>query len=167
MPTTFAAALRKGMATKVADSSDGLLLNFCPPEHARDVIHALGSVRKRPVIACYLKIFFSRIDAVATKMLIREFADYNRIPSYHGLFESVGVAADIESAIESLDWDNSPAPSQSLLRISLANPTNKDLNAYVSKFRRAGVDLPCIYPYFEPSEDEAFKIRKVEEIVRL
>jgi len=57
MPTTFAAALRKGIATKVAESSDGLLLNFCPPEHASDVIHALGSVRKRPVISCYLKIF--------------------------------------------------------------------------------------------------------------
>ncbi len=37
----------------------------------------------------------------------------------------------------------------------------------MNKFRLAGIDLPCLYPYFEPGIDEAYKISKVEEIVQL
>ena len=53
------------------------------------------------------------------------------------------------------------------MRISLANPTDAELAAYVTRFREVGVDLPCLYPYFEPGEDEAFKMSKVEEMMRL
>ncbi|HZY95453.1 MAG TPA: hypothetical protein VFE98_11480 [Candidatus Bathyarchaeia archaeon] len=49
----------------------------------------------------------------------------------------------------------------------MTNPTSTMLTDYVKKFREAGVDLPCLYPYFEPGEDEAYKITKVEEIVHL
>jgi len=54
-----------------------------------------------------------------------------------------------------------------LLEISLPNPTKEELASYVETFRDAGVDLPCLYPYFESTEHEAFKVSKVEEIVRL
>ncbi|HZY95436.1 MAG TPA: hypothetical protein VFE98_11395 [Candidatus Bathyarchaeia archaeon] len=41
------------------------------------------------------------------------------------------------------------------------------LTAYVNKFRQAGIDLPCLYPYFQPDENETYKISKIEEIVQL
>jgi hypothetical protein len=66
-----------------------------------------------------------------------------------------------------LKTGESVRPSEKLLEISLANPSKTMLTAYVNKFRQAGVDLPCLYPYFEPDEDENYKINKVQEIVQL
>jgi hypothetical protein len=166
MPQTFIATLRKGIAKAVAGHSDGILLNFCPPEHARDIIRSLGDARQRLIVSCYLKIFYSRDKATANRMLIEEFAGYDKNPSYHEMFESAGVAQEIERANLSLESNKSFHLGENLMRISLANPTKSELAAYVTTFREAGVDLPCLYPYFEPGEDEAFKINKVEEIVR-
>ena len=167
MPETFIATLRKGIARAVAGHSDGILLNFCPPEHAKGVISSLGASRGRLIVSCYLKIFYSRNERTANKMLIEEFAHYNENPSYHALFKSVGVAHELEQANQALSSNKIIRPSENLMRISLANPTDAELAAYVTRFREAGVDLPCLYPYFEPGEDEAFKMSKVEDMMRL
>jgi hypothetical protein len=167
MPETFIATLRKGIARAVAGHSDGILLNFCPPEHAKGVISSLGASRGRLIVSCYLKIFYSRNENTANKMLFEEFAHYNKNPSYHELFESVGVAHEIEQADQALGSKMTVRPSENLMRISLANPTSVELAAYMTSFRKVGVDLPCLYPYFEPKEDEAFKISKVEEMMGL
>jgi hypothetical protein len=167
MPETFIATLRKGIAKTVADHSDGILLNFCQPEHARDIVTALGDERRGLIVSCYLKIFYSRNMETANRMLIEEFANYDQNPSYHKMFELAGVAEEIAKARVALSNNESVHPSLKLLEISHANPTKKELEAYISSFREAGVDLPCLYPYFEPGEDEAFKISKIEEIVRL
>jgi hypothetical protein len=167
MPETFIATLRKGIAKAVADHPDGILLNFCQPEHARDVVKALGDTRRRLIVSCYLKIFYSRNMAIAQRMLIEEFAGYDQNPSYHKMFRLAGIAKEITRASSALSSGKIPDLSEKMLKISLANPTMKELEDYVRGFRAAGVDLPCLYPYFEPGEDEAFKIDKVEEIVRL
>src|SRR5712692_888883 len=86
MPQTFIATLRKGIAKAVAGHSDGILLNFCPPEHARDIIRSLGDTRRRLIVSCYLKIFYSRNTATADRMLAEEFANYDQNPSYHKMF---------------------------------------------------------------------------------
>jgi luciferase-like monooxygenase len=167
MPDTFVATLRKGIAKAVIGHSDGILLNFCSPKHARNVITSLGNARRRPIVSCYLKIFYSKDEATANRMLIEEFAGYDQNPSYHKMFESVGIAQEIGQANLFLRSGKRVRPSENLKRISLANPTKRELVSYVTTFREAGVDLPCLYPYFEPSEDAAFKIEKVEEIVRV
>jgi|GEM_PF-6626126 len=87
-------------------------------------------------------------------------------PNYHAEFKSVGVAHELEQANQALSFNKIIRPSEKLMRISLANPTDAELAAYVTRFREVGVDLPYLYPYFEPGEDKAFKIDKVEEIVR-
>jgi alkanesulfonate monooxygenase SsuD/methylene tetrahydromethanopterin reductase-like flavin-dependent oxidoreductase (luciferase family) len=166
MPQTFIATLRKGIAKAVAGHSDGILLNFCPPEHAREIIMSLGVARRHLIVSCCLKIFYSKKDTTANRMLMEEFAGYDENPNYHKMFESAGVAEEIARAKSALGSTERIFPSQKLLKISLANPTKKELENYVSGFREAGVDLPCLYPYFEPGEDEAFKVSKVEEIVR-
>ena len=167
MPEVFIATLRKGIAKAVADHPDGILLNFCQAGHVRDIVKALGDKRRRLTVSCYLKIFYSRNMATAQQMLIEEFAGYDQNPSYHKMFQLAGVAEEIARASLALSSGKIPDLSEKLLKISLANPSIKELEDYVSSFRAAGVDLPCLYPYFEPGEDEAFKISKVGEIVRL
>ncbi len=168
MPETVVATLRKGIARAVAGHSDGILLNFCPPEHVRDLVRSLDrSSSKLPTVLCYLKLFYSRNEDTARAMLIGEFASYNRNQNYHEMFESAEVAGDIESASSALESNRDVHLSEKLRQISLANPTRKELAGYVERFRDAGVDVPCLYPYFESNEEEAFKMSKVEEIVQL
>ena len=168
MPETFIASLRKGITRAVAGHSDGILLNFCPPDHARQLVKSLGSgTTKRPTVSCYLKIFYSNDENTAKRMLVEEFARYDQIPSYHEMFLSAGVEREIASASSALRSNVNIHIGEKLLKISLPNPTNRDLANYVGSFRDAGVDLPCLYPYFETNEDEAFKISKVEMIARL
>jgi len=168
MPETFIATLRRGIARAVASDSDGILLNFCPPEHARAVVKSLEpGTGRRLIVSCYLKMFCSKNEDMAKRMLVEEFASYNRNPSYHQMFESTGVAREIDIASTALASGEDIHLSERLLKISLANPTKRQLAHYVNGFREAGVDLPCLYPYFQSNEDEAFKIRKVEENCRL
>lgn len=167
MPETFIATLRKRIARTVADESDGILLNFCSPEHAVGIVRSLGALRKRVIVSCYLKVFFARNLETANRMLIMEFAGYDQNPSYHKMFESIGVAGEIAKMKSALGSGENVHPSEKLLEISLANPTRKMLAAYLNKFRQAGVDLPVLYPYFEPGIDEPYKTNKVEEMVQL
>ena len=167
MPETFIAALRKGIAKSVASECDGTLLNFCSPEHVRNIVRSLGEVRKHVIVSCYLKIFYAKTQATANRMLIEEFAIYDKNASYHKMFESIGVAEEIARMKTILKTGESVIPSEKLLEISLANPSKTMLSAYLNKFREAGVDLPCLYPYFEPEEGEEYKISKVEEMVQL
>lgn len=167
MPETFIATLRKGIAKAVADHPDGILLNFCQSEHAREVVKTLGDTRRRLIVSCYLKIFYARNVTTAGRMLIEEFAGYDQNPSYHKMFRLAGIAEEITRTSSALSSGKIPDLSEKMLKISLANPTMRELEDYVNGFRAAGVDLPCLYPYFEPGEDEGFKISKVEEIVHV
>ncbi len=168
MPETYIATLRKGIAKAVNGHSDGILLNFCPPEHARQLVKSLSTgTNKRPTISCYLKIFYSRNEKTARRMLVEEFARYDQIPSYHKMFELAGITGEIASAHSSLASKGDIDLGEKMLKISLPNPTTKELDVYVSSFRDAGVELPCLYPYFETNENETFKMRKVEDIAQL
>ncbi len=168
MPETFIATLRTGIAKAVAGHSDGILLNFCPPEHASHLVKSLGSrTNKHPTVSCYLKIFYSRDENTAKRMMVEEFARYDQIPSYHEMFESAGVARAIASANSTLRASGDIQLGEKLLKISLSNPAKSEVAGYVSTFRDARVDLPCLYPYFETDEEEAFKISKVADIAQL
>lgn len=168
VPETFIATLRKGIAKAVAGHSDGILLNFCPPGHARDLIKSLDSKGSSPpTIACYLKVFYSRDDERAKRMLLREFSNYNHNSNYHNMFESLGLSQEIDAASSALTFNKEVYVSEKFSRISLANPSKGELAGFVGRFREVGVGLPCLYPYFENEEAESFKIGKVQEMVNL
>ena len=168
IPETFIATLRVGIAKVVAGHSDGILLNFCPPQYAGKLIKSIGNASgKRPTVSCYLKIFYSRSEETAKRMLVEELVSYNLNPSYHEMFKSAGVAQEIASANSALASGREHDLDGKLRQISLANPTKGELASYVNRFRAAGVDIPCLYPYFESNEDETFMISKVKELTRL
>lgn len=168
MPETFIATLRKGIARTVLGHTEGILLNFCPPEYAHDLITSLREVTNRlPTVSCYVKVFYSRNEDKAKRMLVEEITSYNQNPNYHKMFESARVADEIVGASSAMASNKEIHISRGLSKISLANPSRKELADHVIRFREAGVDLPCLYPYFESNEDEAFKLRKVQEITNL
>ncbi len=169
-PEIYVATLKLGIAKRAASKADGLLLNFCSPQHAARVIDAPKIEGDAGIeFACYLKIFYSsRSDEAARRLMVQEFLNYDSAPHYHEMFVQDGTARAISTFKENEGWKSGPvkAPKQ-LLRVSLANPRSDELVQYVKAFRQAGVTLPVVYPYFPRGEDARFKLETVNRIVKL
>lgn len=163
-PTSFIATLRAGIARKVAGRSDGILLNFCNPDHARRVLSEYKKASSQVAeFACYLKVFYSKKEAQAKKLFVEEFEKYTKIPVYFKMFKAQGILEDIHHSKDLLSSGSSlPA---SLMQISLVNPMTEELKGYVANFKKAGITLPCIYPYFAAEDPFEFRVEKVRSIL--
>jgi alkanesulfonate monooxygenase SsuD/methylene tetrahydromethanopterin reductase-like flavin-dependent oxidoreductase (luciferase family) len=168
-PEIYAAALKMGIAKRAANKVDGLLLNFCSPQHAARVVEGVRIEGATGIdFACYLKIFYSsQSDEAARRLMVQEFLNYDSTPQYHEMFQQDGTAKAISSFKSKEDWKNGPFKvPQELLRVSLANPRTEELVQYVKSFRQGGVTLPVVYPYFLNEEDSSFKLETVKRIMR-
>ena len=150
MPDTYVATLKLGIARRVAGKSTGFLLNFCSPEYAMKLVDQI-SKENSVDFSCYLKVFYSKDQRTANRLLVEEFVKYDSIGPYHKMFEKDGVVEAIEKAKQSLHGKDVSVPD-ALLKISLANPSDGELKSYVKGFRDAGITLPCVYPYFSSDE---------------
>ncbi|OLE91905.1 MAG: hypothetical protein AUF79_01655 [Crenarchaeota archaeon 13_1_20CM_2_51_8] len=168
-PEIYVAALKLGIAKRAASKANGLLLNFCSPQHASKLVEAAGGERSEGIdFACYLKIFYSSQGLEsAQRLMLQEFLNYDSTPQYHEMFLQDGTAKTISLFRSNEEWKNGPfeAPKE-LLRVSLANPRTEELVQYVKSFRQAGVTLPVLYPYFPNNEDPRFKAEILKEIVK-
>ena len=168
-PEIYVAALKLGIAKRAASMADGLLLNFCSPQHASKLVEAARGERSERIdFACYLKIFYSsQSDESAQRLMLQEFLNYDSAPQYHEMFVQDGTANAISSLKENEGWKSGPVDvPKELLRASLANPQRDELVQYVKSFKQAGVTLPSVYPYFSNDEDPRFKTETVNRIVK-
>jgi len=168
-PEIYVAALKLGIAKRAAGTADGLLLNFCSPQYASKLVEAARVERSEGIdFACYLKIFYSSqsIEA-AQRLMVQEFLNYDSTPQYHAMFQQDGTARTISSFKSNEEWKSgSFKMPKELLRVSLANPQTEELIQYVKSFRRAGITLPVVYPYFPNGEDSSFKLETVKQILK-
>jgi alkanesulfonate monooxygenase SsuD/methylene tetrahydromethanopterin reductase-like flavin-dependent oxidoreductase (luciferase family) len=166
-PETYIATLKLRIAKRAAGNADGLLLNFCSPQHASSLIEAVKEERNANIdFACYLKIFYSsESDEAARRLMLQEFLNYDSAPQYHDMFAQDGTAKAISSLKENEGWKTGRVDvPKELLRVSLANPRDDKLVEYVKSFRQAGVTLPVVYPYYPTGEDAKFKLETVKHI---
>lgn len=168
-PEIYIATLKTRIAQQAARFADGLLMNFCSPIHASNIIKAAKPQTVSAIeFACYLKIFYSsKNKETANRLMIQEFLNYDSTPQYHQMFIQDGTAEAIARFRQRDDWKRGPvdAPKE-LLAVSLANPRNDELDRYVRSFRDAGVTLPVLYPYFPGDEKPEFKLSTLENLVR-
>jgi hypothetical protein len=158
----FVAALRKPMFRSACGYADGVVLNFCSPDHVRRLLGNTRNSRNTPIVACYIKLFYAKKDFAARKMFVDEFLKYDSYPHYHGLFEQLGVAQTLQALREN------PAGSvdlEPLFPIARYNPTIEDVEEMVRGFTSAGVDLPIIYPYVEG--DGEYKVSVLDQLAQL
>ena len=166
-PDVLVAALKSGIAIKSIGLVDGLILNFCSPAYSQKLISKVtdaGGHMKS--IVCYVKIFYSEKNSTAERLLAEEFIKYDRFPQYHTMFERVKVAEAIASIREDLSKESIVIP-EGLKKISRANPSASELSNLIEQFRKSGVSLPCVYPYFSSSESIEFKRAIMKEITNL
>ncbi len=169
-PEVYVATLKSGIARRSVGFADGLLLNFCSPQHARSLVETVKPQMTAPIeFACYLKIFYSsKSDEVARRLLVQEFLNYDTTSQYHEMFLQDGTANAISELRKSDDWKHNPLDvPKELLRVSLANPSDDELHRYVQSFRQAGVTLPVPYPYFPADESTEFKRDTLKRILEL
>ncbi len=170
-PEVFIATLRAGMARRSISRADGLLLNFCSPRYAQRLISSLDSYAKEEEtsrnvsFACYVKVFFAKDQQAADKLLIEEFVKYDSFSQYHKMFEEDGVASLIEASRERLSTNQRIEIPSRLKEICLSNPSKEELGEMLQRFRKAGIDLPCAYPYFAPNEVNEYKIEVMKMIL--
>jgi len=167
-PETYVATLKRGIARRAVGRTDGLLLNFCSPRHANGLIAAVKPQMVSPIeFACYLKIFYSsQNDDTARRLLVQEFLNYDSIPQYHEMFLQDGTADVISAFRKNEEWKRGPVelPSE-LLKVSRPNPLGAELHRFVQSFRKAGVTLPVIYPYFPSGEKTDVKLETMKQIL--
>ncbi len=169
-PETYVATLRLGIARRAIGKTDGLLLNFCSPHHATSLIEGVKPQMVSPIdFACYLKIFYSsQSDETARRLLVWEFLNYDSIPQYHEMFLQDGTAKAISEFKQCNHWKSgSVEVPKELLGVSLANPRSDELHQFVQSFRKAGVSLPVIYPYFPADEKSEFRFETVKRILNV
>ena len=167
-PEIFVATLKQSIAAKSAGKVDGLLLNFCSPQHATKLIGSLNPSETRNLeLAIYLKIFYSsKKDGSAQRLLLQEFLNYDSTPQYHAMFSEDRTALTIQTLREREDWKHGQIEvPRELMRVSLANPDGAQLSEYVQSFRKSGISLPVVYPYFPDEEKSEFKIETVKDIL--
>ena len=168
-PEIYVAALKSEIAKRVAGKADGLLLNFCSPQHAARLTEAVKTENVAGIdFACYLKIFYSsQGDEGAQRLMVQEFLNYDSTPQYHKMFVQDGNAKAISSLRSNEGWKSGPfeVPKE-LFRVSLANPASDELFRYVQSFRQARVTLPVVYPYFPNGEDNGFKMDTINKILK-
>ena len=168
-PEIYVAALKLEIAKRAAIKADGLLLNFCSPQHAARLIQAVRIESGAGIdFACYMKISYSsQSDKAAQRLMLQEFLNYDSAPQYHEMFVQDGTAKAISTFKENEGWKSGPVDvPKELLRVSLANPESDELVQHMKAFRQAGVTLPVVYPYFPSGEDAMFKLETVNRIVK-
>jgi len=158
----YFAALGPRMVRSAFQEADGVLLNFCSPQYASDVIHRQSLPKdSRFRVAGYVKLFFAESDVDASRMLAEEFIHYDAVPQYHTMFQSMGVAGIIEGF-----GDRSRAPEQlvkgPISQVSLSNPGRGEVLELLGRFREAGVETPVVYPYVKGTDD--YKLRLVQRL---
>ena len=167
-PEIYVAALKLVIAERATPKADGLLLNFCSPQHAAKIVAGVRAERYAGIdLACYLKIFYSsQSDEAAQRLMLQEFLNYDSAPQYHEMFIQDGTANAIHALKENDEWKNGPVDlPKELLRVSLANPKSEELHRYVQSFRTAGVTMPVIYPYFPSDETTDSKLNTAKRIL--
>ena len=160
-PAVYFSALRSKMTRAAFEHADGVLLNFAPAAFIEKVIPKDVEPRKGFQVAGYVKLFFSKSDEQAKKMLIDEFAAYNSRGHYHNMF----VAMGLDKLIDEAKANPGKALPEELLESSLYNPSMKEVARLFGRMAKAGMDLPVVSLYAEG--EPAYKLQVVRQLASM
>ena len=134
------AALGPRAVRLAGEIGDGVLLNWCTPDRvaeARDAIRAAaGEAARDPdavTIAVYVRASFSGRADEALLAAASEYASYH---AYARQFEAMGIEPSPEAIVDAVCLRGDPDRAR----------------ARLEAYRKAGADLPVVYPVLAPGE---------------
>ncbi len=153
----FVATLREGLAKKVRDISDGIILNFSTFDHARRVSSVFKAENR--VVVSYYKIFVAQTFDAAAYMAVNELQKYSGFPQYLELFKKESIIEDISSLYSKREEALKNLQAKGVLAV---NPSTDFIKSVSEVFYKNGIDILAVYPYFSSaySYDKRFAYLK-------
>lgn len=163
----FVAALRGRMLRLAGAIGDGVLLNWTTPDAVRaaaEIVRRAAQEAGRPkddvTIACFIRACVAAQPEAARQVLRRILASYAGLPAYRKMWAQAGFAGEMAAAervagggFDALLGTVSDRMVDALGLIGTADEIRRGLDAY----RRAGVDLPIIYPFAVAPGDRNYR----------
>lgn len=156
-PPIWLAALGPKAVRMAGELADGVLLNWCTPERVREareqVAEGARAVGRDPaevtvgvyVRACLHPDVMAAIDAV--QAMAGAYATY---PAYARQFGAMGFGDDTEQAAAAFRAGRHQDVPERLVRAICLVGDPAEARARLDDFRRAGADLPVVYPIVVP-----------------
>ena len=159
----YVAALRGRMLRLAGAIGDGVLLNWATPERVRAALRVVeggardaGRSSKDVTVACFIRACVTPKPDAAREVLRRIIASYAGLPAYRQLWMRAGFADEMAAAerTQGQGFDAlTRAVSDRMIDALGLIGSAETIHAGLDDFRRAGVDLPIIYPFpTEPGE---------------
>lgn len=156
-PRIYLAALNPPMLRLAGEVSDGVLLNYSPPEALPAMIAEVRAgaeqAGRNPAdvdIAIYLRMCITEEEDKALESFKRELAGYAFVDSYNQMFARYGLGdqfAEVRKLWREGKRDEAPkAFSDADMRRIGAFGTRQSGRDFVARFRAAGVTHPVIFP---------------------
>ncbi|MDR7452461.1 MAG: LLM class flavin-dependent oxidoreductase [Armatimonadota bacterium] len=161
----YVAALRSRMLRLGGEIGDGVLLNWVPVARARraaaavrDTARAAGRDPARISVACFVRACVTDRPAPARDLLRRIIATYAALPSYREMWSRVGFAEEMRAVAAAPEPEAAPgAVSERMVdALGLIGPP-ETVRRGLEEFRRAGVDLPIVYPFSPEPGDRPYR----------
>jgi 5,10-methylenetetrahydromethanopterin reductase len=164
----FLAALRTRMLRLAGELGGGVLLNWATTKRAARAVEivreAAASSGRDPqdiIVACFIRTCVTDDVDGARGVLRRLIAAYAALPSYAAMWTDSGfggeVAAIQKAWSSGVDEAAESVSDRMVAAIGLIGAQEACL-AGLEQFRKAGVDLPIIYPFpLRPGDDSAYR----------
>ncbi|HET9671289.1 MAG TPA: LLM class flavin-dependent oxidoreductase [Actinomycetota bacterium] len=137
----WVAALGPKASRLAGELADGVILNWCTPERvaeAREAIRDAATAAGRPPDAVTIGVYVrGSFTDRADEALLAAASEYVSYPAYARQFERMGVELTPEAAVEAVCLRGDPRAAR----------------ARLDAYRRAGADLPVVYPALALGED--------------
>lgn len=159
----YVAVLRLKMAQLAGEVADGVILHLATLGHVSQVKEAIargaraaGRDPSAVKVACFIMCSASSDISIARGEVTRSVAYYGSMPYYRNLFAASGFRAEAEGFERA--WAAGDAQTASgrvtprMLESLSVSAGPAETREKAEAFRKAGVDLPILYPVF-PSAD--------------
>jgi 5,10-methylenetetrahydromethanopterin reductase len=169
----YLAALGPAMLRLAAETADGVILNWCTPDQAREAAAAVaaaaaaagrdpGAVR----VVCFVRAAVTDRPAAAWTVLRRLLATYAAMPAYARAFAAAGFGSEIAAAAAAWAAGGVEAAAAGLgeefVTGLAAVGSAAECRARLAAYHEAGADLVCAYP-FPDGGDAAASLRATIE----
>jgi alkanesulfonate monooxygenase SsuD/methylene tetrahydromethanopterin reductase-like flavin-dependent oxidoreductase (luciferase family) len=164
----FLAALRTGMLRLAGELGGGVLLNWATTEQAaraadvvRETAASSGREPRDVIVACFVRACVTSDVDSAKAVLRRLIASYAALPSYATMWKESGFGEDV-AAIQQGWASSADAAAESVSDRMVESlgliGSQADCSAGLEQFRKAGVDLPIVYPFpLRPADETAYR----------